>query len=219
MAGPGPGKAFVRNAGSWSSELEPGTIFVRDGGAWKEVKSILVRQAAGWSIIWNEFIGSLRPDADVETSDWTPTPLYAELDEVSPDDATTEVTSSIFNDDASTQTYDFEVALSNPLRPTERETVVFRVRQWLEVLVGAVTTNNVTMELKQGSTVKATISQSGPFPGGYVTKTKTLSQAEKDSITDWDDLRVRVSFEVQVTNSGDSAEAHVTWIELEFSTA
>ena len=219
MAGPGPGKAFVRSAGSWSSELEPGTIFVRDGGTWKEVKSILVRQAAGWSIIWDEFIGFLRPNADIETTDWTPTPLNAELDEVSPDDATTEITSDTFNDSSSTTTYDFEVALSNPIRPTGRETVVLKVRQWLEVLVGAVTTNNVTMELKQGAVVKATISQSGPFPGAYVTRTKTLSQAEKDSITDWDDLRVKVSFAVQVTNLGDSAEAHVTWIELEFSTA
>ena len=188
------GKVFTRSGASWS-ESTPGEIFVRDGGQWKEVKSIFVRRpfpSPFWDVVFKQFIGFLRPDLDVETTDWSSTPLFEKLDEVSPDDATTEITADFSG--SSEQVKDFEIGLSNPvITPTGREVVTMRVRSYLEELVGS-SLNDVTMELKQGAVVKATISEM--VPSGYITEEHTLSQAEKDSITDWDDLRVRVEFAV-----------------------
>ncbi|KKL84305.1 hypothetical protein LCGC14_1966060 [marine sediment metagenome] len=212
MAGPGPGKVFVRSAGSWSSELEPGTIFIRDGGVWKEVKSFLVKLNAPWAIMWDEFAGSLRPNTDIETSDWTATPLNEKLDEVTPDDAATEITADFSG--SSEQVKDFEVGLSNPIRPTGREVITLRVRDYLEDLVST-STNLVTIELKQGVTVK--VSESDLVPDGYTDTEHVLSQAEKDSITDWDDLSVRVQYAVTGDDGSSVTKGHVTWIELEFS--
>ena len=206
------GKVFVRNVGSWSSELAPSKVFVRDGGAWKEVKSLWARNPASWGEVWRQWVGFLRPNADIETSDWTSTPLNEKLDEVSPDDATTEITADFSG--SSEQTKDFEVALSNPIRPTGRETIVLRMRGYVEELVST-SSNSVTIELKQGSTVKA--SKTAMVPDGYSTMTYNLSQAEKDSITDYDDLRVRVEFAVTGDDGSSTSKGHVTWIEVEFS--
>ena len=210
------GKVSSRSAAAWA-ESPPGSVHVRDAGAWKEAKAVHVRDGGVWKEVFKFFIGFIRPDSDIETTDWTSTPLWSKLDEVSPDDTTTEIDSEFFGNPAAPQVYDFEVSLSNPaITPTGAEVVTLKVRHWLEILSGGITSNDVTIELKQGSTVKATISTSGNT-GTYVTSSKVLSQAEKDSITNWDDLRVRFEQSVQVTTLGDEAIAHATWIELQFS--
>ena len=208
------GKISSRSAAAWA-ESAPGSVHVRDAGTWKEVKSIHVRNAGVWDEVFQYIIGFLRPDADIETSDWTATPLWSKLDDTSPDDATTEISASFAGN--GTQVKDFEIALSNPSgTPTTREVVTFRVRFWLDVISFGVDTKDVKIELKQGSTVKKTINTVASTVG-YVTDTSTLSQAEKDSISDWDNLRVRVEYTVKGNDIFASSTGRVTWIELEFS--
>ena len=207
---------FVRDAASWKLS-GPGKTFVRDGGSWKDVRSLYVRDGGSWKAIWKFFVGILRPNGDIETSDWTSTPLFEKLDEVSPDDATTEITSSRFF--LGGNTFDFEIRLVSPFppsTPTGQETVTLRVRHWLEIITGTTIINDVTIELKEGAVVKKSISITASEIA-YSTSTITLSQAEKDSITDWDDLRVRVEYHVQMSGGIETSEAHVTWIELQFS--
>ena len=202
---------FTRASGAWS-ESPPGKVFARSGTT-DRIRGLYVRSAGSWKNIWNFFLGSIVPDSDIETTNWTPTPLYLELNEDIPDDATTEITADFSG--SSEQIKDFEVGLSNPIiTPTAGEVVTMRVRSYLELLVGN-SFNSVTMELKQGTTVKASRSQS--VPDGYITVVRVLSQAEKDSITDWDNLRVRVEFAVTGDDGSSTSKAHVTWIELEFS--
>ena len=207
---------FTRSGVDWN-ETVPGKAFVRNAGSWEKITSLWVRNANLWENVWLLFVGRIHPDSDIDTSGWTATPLFEKLDEVTPDDATTEITSLDFNNSSSEQVHDFEVALSNPtITPTGQETITWRVRHWLEEVFGSVSINNVTLQLKQGATVIATLLTSGNLVG-YSTNFNTLSQAQKNNITDWTDLRFRVSYSIQVTSEGDEAIAHVTWIELEFS--
>ena len=209
------GKVSSRSASAWN-ESAPGAVFGRAAGVSSEAKSVHVRQAGVWVKVFKYFEGFLRPDADIETSDWTATPLWSKLDETSPDDATTEIDSSEFSDPDVAQTFDFEIRLTDPpSTPTGRETITWRVRHYLEVVSGNFDTDVITLELKQGSTVIAT--QSVSANTSYTTDSDVLSQAEKDSITDWTDLRIKVTYTIKMTNEGDSATAHVTWIELEGS--
>lgn len=210
------GKFTVRNpTGPAWDEVIPGSVHVRDAGSWKEVKSIFVRQAGAWQPVWERFIGTIRPDGDQSTVGWTTTPLWSDLDESSPDDSTTEVLHRFTSDVQ--EVSEFEVTLSNPATtPTARETVTLRTRFWLELINNGVTEKDVKIELKEGAVVRKTINAVASTIG-YVTNISALSQAEKDSITDWDNLRVNVEFTVTGDDPIAVSDAFVTWIELEFS--
>ena len=206
--------AKVRDAASWKDVT---AMKVRDGGSWKTVKEAWVRDGGSWkSFFVGLFIGFLRPDADVETSDWTSTPLWNKLDEVSPDDATTEV-SAIFTGNFQ-QTKNFEVGLSNPAGPPSgSETVTLRVRFWLQLVFQDVTQRSVKIELKELSTIKKTYNTFASKTGYQTTINSILSQAVKDSINNWNNLRVRVEYKVTGDSEFAQSWGRVTWIELEFS--
>ena len=205
---------FTRSGGAWG-ESTPGKAFVRDGGSWKHITALWVRNSGLWENVWLLFVGGIIPDSDIDTSDWTPTPLYLELNEDVPDDATTEVT-AFFSGNVQ-QTKDFEVGLSNPIiTPTGGEDITLRVRFWLELQLQDVTQRDVKIELKELSTVKKTINTFADKTA-YTTTSAVLSQAEKDSISNWNNLRVRVEYKITGDSEIAEAEGHVTWIELDFS--
>ena len=185
---------------TWKPVLE---AWVRDGGAWK-------------SFYVQPFVGFLRPNADVDVTGWTLLPINEKLDEVTPDDATTETISQDFDDSGSEQVHDFEVHLSNPGdTPNGTEVMTIRVRHRLEIELGATVVNNVIIRLKQGGTTIRQYNTSSN-EGSYVTTTFTLSQAQKDAITDYDDLRIFYSLGVQMDQEGDWATGRVTWAEMQF---
>jgi hypothetical protein len=205
---------YTRSGGAWA-QSKPGQAFVRDGGSWKRIEQLHVRNAGSWSVVWAMFLGTLRPDSDIETSDWTNTPLYQKLDEVTADDSTTEVNAQFSGN--SQQIKDFEVALSNPAStPTAGEVITIRSRFWLELTAFGEVQKDVKTELKEAGTVRKSVSVAANT-SGYTTMAAVLSQAEKDSIGDWTNLRVRIEFKVQGDDPLSTSVGHVTWIELEFS--
>ena len=210
----------VRDAASWKGMTD---MQVRDT-TWKAVLQAWVREAGTWKEFFVAapagFTGFIRPDADIETSGWTSTPLWSKLDEVSPDDASTEITSGSYTAICpSTQNRDFTVGMSNPASaPTGSETITLRVRIWLHQTAGGPSTTKIlTMQVKELTTSRAlttrTISASG-----YSTQTFILSTAQKASVGNWDDIRIRCNLKVCGTGGFPNpvAHSHVTWIEMEF---
>ncbi|KKL57799.1 hypothetical protein LCGC14_2231780 [marine sediment metagenome] len=207
---------FTRASGAWG-ESAPGKAFVRDGGSWKKITSLWVRNSGLWENVWHLFVGRIHPDSDIDTSGWTSTPLFEKLDEVTPDDASTEITSGTVSSVCLSNTvHDFEVGLSNPtLTPTGGEEVTLKIRAWLHEVSGVVIIKDLRVQLKEGANVRATLNT--VLSLSYTTESLVLSQAEKDSITDWDNLSVNVRTTLCMENPGGSAHSHVTWIELDFS--
>ena len=204
---------FTRKVGDWS-ESPPGKAFAR-AGTTDRIKELYVRDAGSWKNVWNFFIGTIVPDSDVDASDWTPTPLYLELNEDVPDDATTEI-DTIFTGNIE-QVRDFEVGLSNPIiPPTGGEVVTLRARFWLELVTDDVTKREVKIELRELTSIKKTINTFADKTA-YVTTNSVLSQAEKDSISNWNNVRVRITYTVTGDSEIAQSIGHVTWIELEFA--
>jgi len=164
------------------------------------------------------FIGFIRPDDDIETAGFTATPLWQKLDEVTHDSDTTRIASGlVISVCPSTTAHDFEIRLSDPSSsPSGNETITVRVVARHAVEVGAVITREMFFELKEGGTVRAT---SGTFSltGSYQTFSDVLTQAQKDSITDWNAMTVRCRSNMCVETSGDSVRSRFTQIEVEFA--
>lgn len=163
------------------------------------------------------FIGFIRPDSDIETSGWTTTPLWNKLDETSPDDATTQITSSNGTTECPTvDNRDFEVTLTNPpTTPSGFETVTIRMRGHFHTTAGNLTTKQFRVQVKELTTIRRF--ELFTAQSTYTTHSFTLTQAEKDAIGNWNDLRINVNFQSCHDAAGGSSHAHVTWIEVEFS--
>lgn len=116
-----------------------------------------------------------RPDADI-TTQWTTTPLWSKIDEVSADDAD-------FIQD-STSGHVAEVSLSNVSDPGVSSGHVVRYRKRTG------TSPNVTLALYQGATLIASTTDT-TTAGSFGDASFTLSGAEADAITDYTDLRLR----------------------------
>ena len=204
---------FVRDGGVWKPITD---LSARDAGVWRDVKKAYVRDGGVWKQFFSAgFIGFIRPDGDIESSDWTSTPLWQKLDEVAQDNATTEIT-TIFTG-INSQTRDFEIRLSDPGDPPSgNEVITLRTRFWLDEIIGLVNQREVKIQLKQGTTVKKTINTFANL-SGYVTTNSVLSQAQKDSITNWNDLRVKLAYTVRHDSEFHQSNGKVTWIEMQFS--
>lgn len=116
-----------------------------------------------------------RPDADI-TTQWTTTPLWSKMDEVSADDTD-------FIQD-STSGHVAEVSLSNVSDPLSSTGHVVRWRR------RSGTSPSVTIGLYQGATLIAS-STDTTTTGSFTDTSFTLSGAEADAITDYNDLRLR----------------------------
>ena len=165
-----------------------------------------------------DFIGFIRPDADIETVGFTSTPLWQKLDEVTHDSDTTHIQGGTVTSVCPTNTaHDFEIRLSHPsITPSGNETITVRVVARHEEVVGFFVTRQMFFQLKQGTVVRAT-SSTFSLSGSYQTFSDVLTQAQKDSITDWNDVRIRCRSNLCVENSGDSGHSRFTQIEVEFA--
>ena len=144
-----------------------------------------------------------RPDTDITTTGWTPTPLWEELNEQDPDNATTEITTA----DNPTNTV-FEVAFSSITDPQTSSGHYVRYRMYK---TGGKTCT-ATAELYQGGTaIHSDAAQT--LTGTYATYSFNLSGAEADSITDYSDLRIRVT--ANCTGGGAGSQVRATWAEFE----
>lgn len=144
-----------------------------------------------------------RPDGDISTSTWTTTPLWEKLDETTSDGATTQITTG---NNPTNQA--FEVSLSNVSDPSSSTGHVVRY---------AINSNKNTCSgsaaLIQGTTTIASKTITS-WPTTYTTDSFTLTSGQADSITDYTDLRVRLT--ASCTAGGNTK---ASWIELEVPSA
>ncbi|MEX0786025.1 MAG: cohesin domain-containing protein, partial [Dehalococcoidia bacterium] len=144
-----------------------------------------------------------RPSSDFATGGWGTTPLWDKLDEAIPDDATTEIQSS--NDPIADP---FEVGLSAVLDPQSSANHAVRYRA-TKTGDGTAT---LDAELYQGAALIASDVQR-TLTTAYQDFSFTLSSGEADLITNYSDLRVRIT--ADSTAGTVVTNALVTWIELE----
>lgn len=140
-----------------------------------------------------------RPISDITVGSWVPssgTDLFSRLNEVVPSDVTEISYTYSFSQDS------FEVKLGPVSDPTSSANHILSVRVQDAVL------GDLNVELYQGSTPIFASLATGLV---FTTVVLTLSAAAADSITDYTDLRVRVTGGT-FANSGLS---EVSWIELQ----
>lgn len=145
-----------------------------------------------------------RPASDISLGFWSPnagTTAYTQLRETIADDLTTYVFQNfIFFSDT------FEVKLSALTDPVSSTGHILRIRTRDDSSIGSL----INVALYQGTTSIATFNTGDGF-GGWLSVSYTLSAGEANAITDYTDLRVRVTGQDIVgTNNVD-----VTWIEFE----
>ena len=123
-----------------------------------------------------------QPDSDISVVDWTPTPVYEELAPFGSGEVTSP--SGGFNDS-------FEVGLADlawPKAGPQQVTVCLKRTE----TGGPPNDPPVRVELKQGSTVIAT--RTFTPTTSYQDFTVTLTDSEKQAITDYTNLSVRVTY-------------------------
>jgi len=141
-----------------------------------------------------------RPDSTVTAGTWNPgggATLWETVDEVSPDD--NDYDSSGFADGDM-----MELGLSNLIDPLSSSGHIIRFRA-ADTQGGF---GDVSVALKQGLSQIAAYDP-GPLGPSITLYTYTLSGAEADSITDYNDLRLNV------IGIGSSSIFVFTWAELE----
>lgn len=130
----------------------------------------------------------VRPISDVAVGDWTPTPMYAALDEAVADD---------LDYIASEGTSAGEVLLA-PISPPVAGDVLIRVRYARDP--AATDLLSLTITLVQGTTVIATRTFED-VPGAFTESVITLTAPERALITDWTNLRLRFERAVSSANA------------------
>ena len=124
-----------------------------------------------------------RPASDIAAGGWLPSTganLYAMLDEVAADDA------DYVYSPANPTTEQFEVKLSLVTDPLSSANHMITVR-----LQAINQDTNFDLNLVQNTTVLDSWTESVTAAAGVVERSRTLSGAVADSITDYADLRVR----------------------------
>ena len=131
-----------------------------------------------------------RPASDISTGAWTATPLWSKVDEVTPDDDTTKITS----DNPNSDTMEVKLtAVTDPVSSTGH-IVSFRAKTGVfdpeveESICGM----QIIPKLVQGTTVISTGSTVN-LTSDWATYSWTLTAGEADNITDYGDLRVRLT--------------------------
>ena len=137
-----------------------------------------------------------RPIADITVGGWGTPPLWDKIDEVTPDDAATQVQTG--NNPSNDPCEVRLLAVNDPLIDSGH---TLRVRAY------TTGSGNLTYGLYQGTTQIA--SQTSVLGGAYATFAINLTPEQIGAITNYADLRVRL------TANGSSGRIRVTWIELE----
>lgn len=149
----------------------------------------------------------LRPDSDINVGIWSTAPLYAKIDEVTYSDADEIISTA-------NSTGSGEVGLSNATDPNLGTGHVVRFRAH-KTAGSPPKTVNLVVSLIQGTTIiqSYTIANLAEV---YTAYSFTLTEANANSITNYNDLRLR--FEI-TDHGGGAKQAFVSWAELEIPDA
>jgi hypothetical protein len=151
-----------------------------------------------------------RPDSVITAGTWTG--AATAIDESTPSDA-----DFVFSQNNPNDT--FEVGLSDVTDPGASTGHVLRVRLCRGDADGTTpsssgTSTNYALALVQGTTVIASVGTTAA-PTSWTTVTLNLSGAEADAITDYADLRVRVTASGGGGSAANRRDVAVSWIEVE----
>jgi len=171
-----------------------------------------------------EFIGFIRPvSPDIESVGFSPdsgTDLFARIAEVTHDSDTSYILSTAVTSVCATETnHDCEITLGDPSsNPGNQQTITVRaVARFFQVSGSAPVTKEFFFVLKEGGTDKAT-SNTFTLTTSYQTFTDVLTQAQKDSISDWNAMTLRMECNFCIESPGPgSVRCRVTQAEVEFA--
>ena len=168
------------------------------------------------------FVGFIRPiSPDIETTNWSPTPLYEKVDEASPSDTDTIFSTTSTAVWPSFNTYDCELTLDTPSSPVglgDRQLITLRTRlEIFEDAPGGTGNADFTYSLVQGTTVIASNTHSESLMNNWQTVEYDLNEAEVNSISDYSDLRFRLSVNIGHNSGFPDIIAECSWVEVEFS--
>jgi hypothetical protein len=145
-----------------------------------------------------------RPSSDVTTTNWTRSTgtnaYYTYVEETTADDndyLQTTVTNS-----------GLELGLSSVTDPVSSSGHIVRIRTWS---TGGAAAEGRTILLLQGSTTIATVATGNPTRTVGSQVNFTLTSAQADSITDYSNLRIRVT----ATTLGSGETIRFGWAEME----
>lgn len=150
----------------------------------------------------------LRPDSTLAFGSFVPSGplaggLHSVVNETTPDDI-----SEFRNAPGTTDTASCELGLSDALDPQQSTGHILKLRGYVSEAFDC----PVTMNLKEGASIRATLTTS--FLTASATYTYTLTASEANSITNYNNLSVEVVKE----SSPDACRIFVTWIEFEIPT-
>jgi RHS repeat-associated protein len=135
---------------------------------------------------------------------------YASINEETPNDTT-----YIASPAGPTTTDYYEVSLFGVQPPAASSDLTFRYR-YAKSGNDAGQTTNLTVELRQGSTIIASRAQTnipGASGSGWQHASLTLTPAQAAAITDFGDLRLR--FSPSTTGGGQARSAQISWAQLQ----
>lgn len=151
------------------------------------------------------------PDGDVSTGSWSPTPIYGHIDDTSDGVSTP-------GDVGVSDTYTFECTIADPSStPGRAECQSLQVVVRLHKVLGSSGLLSVAVTLKEGSST--TIATGGSLDVGilYTYVGFTLSAAEYRSISDHDNLRIRVAATVSPDTGSDYVTCECLQVRLVYS--
>ena len=164
------------------------------------------------------FSGTLRPDSSVSVSGWEnqadgTTNLHNSVNDQS--DATyVRQQIPVISVCPTTENDSIEFGLENPsTTPNGSESVNLRVKARKAFPFGGSGTSTMRIRLRQGTTVISTDSGNG-LTTSFAWYDCFLSQAEKNAITDWTNLRALVDADSCAAGAGDEVEVHIAEIGL-----
>ncbi len=165
----------------------------------------------------------IRPDSDVTVADWGPLNLFNQINEVTPDGATSEITSSAVSALAPSSSLRlFEVGLVDivPANKVAVASVSLTVAKSgsFSAATGSAgdSTASLTVEVRQGAVVRATRTFSA-IGTDFAAVNFDLSGAELQSISDWDDVRINAEFALSVSTASSDVEARVTHAQIQLT--
>lgn len=148
-----------------------------------------------------------RPDSDVLTGNWTPTPLYEEINEVTASD-----TDYIRSEDNPSNDL-CEMGLSDLTDPVSSSGHIIRYRYQKGETGGGQPANiDVTVRLLDGASEIWSVTHSD-IAAGWVDGQATLSGGEADSIGDYTDLRIE--FTANMSAGARTSWSEKSWAEFE----
>lgn len=168
------------------------------------------------------FFGTLFPDSTIDSTEWEgndngTTNLHTYVN--APTDATflrlIDPAGNVASCGVDVDTEDINFVLEDASPPVSGEEVVTYNVRARKVQTTGTGTATMTMEFREGATVRA--SRTGiVLTPGIVTYSDQLSNAERDAVGDWENVRIFVTIDACVDNLGDEMDLEIYRVFADF---